>query len=192
MDRQELHERYDVAGWAREHGNVLYRYALMRLRDGEVAAELVQETFLTGLRSLETFSGRSSLQTWLIGILKNLILRHFHQRKREAPVIDADEDGIDRFFNERVHWADPGVRWSGDPERVALDGEFRRILRECLDRLPVCMADCFVLKEIQGLESEEICKELKLTLTNFWVQMHRARIRLRECLQFNWFGKEKR
>jgi len=168
-----------------EHGDVLYAYAMMRLGRQDAAEDIVQETLLAALQSWETFAGQSSERTWLIGILRHKILDFF---RRERPSQNTDDEAWrDEFFDRARHWKDKLLDWQGDPEALAENHEFRQVLQNCLDRLSEIMAQAFVLREMEGLSSEEICQHLAITPTNLWARLHRARLQLRRCLQQNWF-----
>lgn len=178
--------------WVDDHGNALYSYALVRLRDKHQAEEMVQETFLAALQSHERFSGRSSLRTWLIGILKHKILDQFRRDFREVPLdhlYETGDDGdiVDTSFATDGHWSSLLAEW-GDPEQAMENGQFWVILQACLDRLPKRMARLFVLREVMEEGTEEICKDLAMTPTNLWTTLYRARLGLRRCLDKNWVG----
>jgi RNA polymerase sigma-70 factor (ECF subfamily) len=76
----------------------------------------------------------------------------------------------------------------GDPEQTLQQQDFFRVLEVCLDKLPTRMAQIFMMREWLELDTDEICKELAISSSNAWVLLYRARIRLRECLDLNWFG----
>jgi DNA-directed RNA polymerase specialized sigma24 family protein len=83
MKVEAVSPKYDPSRWVDEHGGCLYGYALMRVRMPEVAKDLVQETFLVGIRSLEKFAGRLSERSWLVGILKNKIRQGISRRSND-------------------------------------------------------------------------------------------------------------
>lgn len=177
--------------WVDDHGNALYSYALMRLRDKHQAEEMVQETFLAALQSYERFSGKSSLRTWLIGILKHKILDQFRRDLREVALEDQHETTVDTdavvdaSFALDGHWNSVPADW-GNPEQALESRQFLQILQDCLDRLPKRMARLFVLREVMEEDTEEICKDLAMTPTNLWTTLYRARLGLRRCLDKNW------
>ncbi|MEA2067919.1 MAG: sigma factor-like helix-turn-helix DNA-binding protein, partial [Verrucomicrobiota bacterium] len=74
--------------------------------------------------------------------------------------------------------------------RILEQKEFMAVLFQCLEHLPDRLHRLFVLRELENMESDEICKDLEITPTNLWVMLHRARLRLRGCLTENWFGGE--
>lgn len=165
----------------------LLRYARLQLRDAAAAEDAVQDTLLAALSGADGFAGRSSLRTWLTGILKHKIVDAVRRSSREEPLPDGD-DGLEGLFDASGHWVDPPRAWP-DPAGALQTREFLSKLEDCLQRLPARTARAFMLREHLGLETGEICKALAVTPTHCWVLLHRARLALRECLQMNWFGK---
>ena len=178
--------------WLDEHGDVLFRFALSRVRDASLAEDLVQETFLAAMKSQENFSGQASERTWLIGILKHKIMDSFRRKYRDQIFVSNDDDETRRDFEANGHWDVRGGRapksW-GDALSAFEREEFRATLDGCLDKLPEKTAGAFAMREMDDLDTEEICKVLNISATNFWVLMHRARTQLRRCLETNWFAK---
>ncbi len=177
--------------WLAQHGDALYRYAYFRLRDRAQAEDLVQETLIAALQARQGFAGRSSERTWLIGILKNKLVDYLRKSVRERPLAEMaeTESEIDALFEASAddHWKKPPADWV-NPNQALEQKQFWKILIECIEALPVRQAQVFSLCELEGLEGEEACKVMGIATTNLWVMMHRARLRLRECLENNWFG----
>ncbi|MEO5999425.1 MAG: sigma-70 family RNA polymerase sigma factor [Chitinophagaceae bacterium] len=176
--------------WVSRYADYLYRYALERVQSEELAKDLVQETFLSALEKLMDFEGRSSEKTWLIAILKNKIYDNF--RGKAAAFIHSNaQTGIDQervFFNDDGHWNlkyRPLAFGLEDPDAIG-NKEFHNILQKCLDKLPAMWLAVFVMRYMEDEKAQVICKELKVTASNFWVIIHRAKVNLRECLQKNW------
>jgi RNA polymerase sigma-70 factor (ECF subfamily) len=168
--------------WVERHGDVLYRYALMRIRSPDAAAELLQETFVEALRSRETYSGRASERTWLFGIMKHKLLDRY---RRERGIL------VDRSKVRRSGAADEGATidhrlWTGDPARSVEQSEFWEVLSRCLGRLPERLSQAFILREIEEMDARTICELLDVTPASLWARLHRARLVLRECLERNW------
>ncbi|MDE2140513.1 MAG: sigma-70 family RNA polymerase sigma factor [Gammaproteobacteria bacterium] len=172
--------------WVSEHGDMLYRFALMRVCDSSVAEELVQETFLAALKGWREFRGQSSERTWLVGILKHKIVDHLRYARREVPTEDIDVE-VDAYFNARGGWAVP-PSIVGNPGKSVEQQQLRAKLVECMQELPERLSNAFVLTQIDGLSAKETCKVLGITETNLWVMLHRARLRLQRCLQ-NWYSE---
>jgi RNA polymerase sigma-70 factor, ECF subfamily len=182
----------DPGRWVDEHGGCLYGYALTRVRVPEVAKDLVQETFLVGIRSLEKFAGRSSERTWLFGILKNKILDYFRTAHRETSFSDMvfPADQGSESFDADAHSNYGAHQWGRKAEEVTHRTEFWQIMRDCLSKLPKRHSVVFTLREIDCMSTQEICRTLSISQDNLWVILHRARIALRESLEKNWFGKQ--
>ncbi len=181
----------DPATWVAQHGDALFRYALMKMRDEAQAEDMVQETFLAALKARERFSGQSSEKTWLIGILKHKIIDHFRKHKREQSSDDIESltEQLNQQFDHSGHWSIPMRTWQ-EPEQAHENREFWKVFAACIAHLPDHLADLFILREIKGLSSEEICKLLDISTTNnMWVMLSRARMRLRGCLDSRWFNR---
>jgi RNA polymerase sigma-70 factor (ECF subfamily) len=182
----------DPSTWVAQHGDALFRYALMKMRDESQAEDMVQETFLAALKARENFSGNSSEKTWLIGILKHKIIDHFRKHKREQSSDDIESlsQQLDQQFDHTGHWSIPMRSWQ-EPEQAHEDKEFWKVFSACISHLPDHLADLFILREVKGLSSEEICKLLDISTTNnMWVMLSRARMRLRGCLDARWFNRD--
>lgn len=184
-------------GWVDDYGDYLFKYALLRLRDPLKAEDMVQETFLAALKGAKTFQGRSAEKSWLVGILKNKIFDHYRKAGRETSFTDldfySDEEG-DRFVADGalrdgwIHELGP-MEWSSEPG-AALDNEvFWKTFHDCAGKLPKNISTAFTLREVDGVDSREICNLLNITENNLWVMLHRGRMALRRCLETNWFGK---
>jgi len=182
-------QRLDPNLWVDRYGDYLYRFALARALDRTVAEDVVQETFVSALHSMERFKGRSSEKTWLTSILKHKILDHFRRKYRdEKHHFEMAEDNIRQLFDEKGHWKEGPEKWKTSPKRLFEQKEFLKILYACLEELSKRMARAFVLREMDGVSTEEICKVLHISATNCWVMLYRARTLLRQCLELNWFG----
>jgi RNA polymerase sigma-70 factor, ECF subfamily len=187
----------DPEQWVELHGDYLFGFAMMRLRDASKAEDAVQETFLAALKGGRSFAGRSAEKSWLVGILKNKIADYYRKASRETSFTDlefySDEEG-GRFVADGLckdgwihelgpqEWSNPGA---------SLDNEvFWQTFRDCSSKLPKNIGTVFTLREVDGIESREICAMLSISESNLWVMLHRARMALRRCLEVNWFGKK--
>lgn len=180
----------DPETWVDRHGDGLYRYALLRLRSPDLAADAVQETFVEALRARGSFSGRSSEWTWLVGILRHKILDHYRRSAGgRAGAGGGNGGGGDELaFDGRGRWREAPACWAGDPALVIETREFWDVFGRCLAQLPRGLADAFFLREVDGLGAEEVRDLLGITPANLWTRLYRARSLLRRCLEVNWFG----
>ncbi|MCB0770173.1 MAG: sigma-70 family RNA polymerase sigma factor [Flavobacteriales bacterium] len=171
----------EVTKWVREHTSDLLRYAASRVKEREVAEDLVQVTLIAAWKSKDRFAQQSSTRTWLFSILKNKIADHYRKVYRD-PVIHSSDIQVDERFNEDGHWS-PQHRpndWSTDEsaEKEAL----QRYLLHCLEQLPAHWRAAVEMKYLKEKDSKVICQELGITPTNYWQQLHRAKSKLRECI----------
>lgn len=176
------------AGWVDEYGDYLYRYAFSRLRNTNAAEEVVQETFLAGVRYSDQYSGRGAERAWLLGILKRKIIDFVRLRsKHESATGYEDETDLTaQFFDGVGNWK-PGVMgWSPAPNQKVEMEELWAVVKGCLQTLPPGQADVFVLSVMEEMDSADICKELEISSSNFWVRMHRARLGLANCVGQKW------
>lgn len=171
----------------------LMKFARLQLRNDAWAEDAVSETVLAALAKPQAFANRSQLKTWLVGILKHKVIDAIRHHRREVCGLDtSDDDQTDPMdyiaFQADGHFSETPAEW-GNPEDYASSRQFFEILEACANQLPAAQGRLFLMREWLELSVEEICKELGLTATNLYVQLHRSRLRLRECLELNWFMK---
>jgi RNA polymerase sigma-70 factor (ECF subfamily) len=178
LQRLRRREPEALAEAVRDHARPLFRAAKALGFSTQEAEDLVQDVFATFLERLDSFEGRSQLRTWLFGILHRKALE-----RRRSSIVEERMDPIDDLFESRF---DANGKWSRPPadlERLMLSKEIGELIRGCMAGLPANQREAFVLREVEGLETAEICKILDVSVTNFGVLMHRARAKLRECLE---------
>jgi RNA polymerase sigma-70 factor (TIGR02943 family) len=192
IDKQQ---RLDPGKWLNAHGDYLYRYALMRVREAAVAEDLLQETLLAAIGSCENHAGRSSERTWLVGIMKHKVVDHFRRVARTVQFQLTPENDEANYFEDSGpwsgHWRDDQAPLSWPVEALSRleSNEFWETFDRCLAQLPQRMSIAFTLREIDGLSSPEICEILNITPNNLWVLLHRSRSKLRHLLETNWFSR---
>lgn len=173
----------------------MLRFAVLQLRDQAAAEDAVQEALAGALAKGATFGGRSRYKTWVFSILRHKIADTLRERARHPTqqlTPDERDDhpleyALESQFTERGHWRrEARPRDWGDPEEVLASEQFWQLFEACLDHLPEQTARVFMMREFVGLETAEICRELELKRNNCWVILHRARGRLRLCLEENW------
>ena len=121
-----------------------------------------------------------------MGILKHKIIDTFRVRRREVPLEDPDDGLEDEVFQPDGHYRDWPIEWV-TPESSLTSQQFFQTLDLCVNELPPAQGRIFLMREWLELSTEDICNELAITTTNAGVLLHRARLRLRECLQLRWF-----
>lgn len=177
--------------WVERYGDCMFRFALLRVNDTGHAEDLVQDTFLTALKVKDSFAGLSSEKTWLFGILKNKILDHYREKnknqKYSLPLEDY-HDSCETDFDGRGHWQSFSFNWGTNPEKAVADKELFQIFSGCMNALSPKLRQFYVLREIEGCDSETLCSELKITSRNLWVMLHRARNRLKKCIEAHLLG----
>lgn len=188
---------FDFNNLVDEHADYLFRYALRRVRDEGKAEDVVQETFLSAIKAVETFQGKSSPRTWLTSILKNKIVDYYRKQSKETTLSsdDLESMNIDNFFNGGKsfdgHWNSnfEPKEWNISPHTTLETKDFLNVLENCINGLPEKIGKAFTLREMSGIDSQEVCEILDISPNNFWVIMHRARMGLRRCVEINWFQK---
>jgi RNA polymerase sigma-70 factor (ECF subfamily) len=172
--------------WVSNHADYLYSFAIARINDEDVARDLVQETFLAALERLDKFEGRSSERTWLTSILKHKLVDVY--RKKSSLFVSPPHTADDFFEEDNGHWKEahaPKAFGIEDYDQMAAK-ELQKVLRQCLEKLPALWLSVFTMKHIDELATDVICASLKVTASNFWVIIHRAKVNLRACVQNNW------
>lgn len=186
------HELSAPDQWLGLYGDILYRYGITRVRNPEIAEELVQETLLAAFNAKPDYAGQASEQTWLIGILKHKIIDYFRKSSREkARQFDdyiTDSENND-YFDQQGNWQIDFSSWS-KPDQSMEQEQFLTILQDCIDRLSPRMAQLFILRELDGMNNEDICELMSIsTVNNCWVMLSRIRVQLRHCLDINWINQ---
>jgi RNA polymerase sigma-70 factor (ECF subfamily) len=182
----------DPKTWVEEHGNYLFRYALIRVRNESTAEDLVQDTLVAAFQGQEGFSGQSSERGWLTGILKHKVLDHFRRLARERTVTPDDSmpEELEGRFDDLGMWKhepESGpTDWGADAVDLMQRKEFMAALKQCISKLPPRCADAFVMREMEATASDRIQEVLGVSPANFWVLLHRARMQLRRCLEQDW------
>jgi RNA polymerase sigma-70 factor (ECF subfamily) len=183
MPKHEIHPDK----WIDLYADYLFNYTVTRVSDREIAQDLVQDTFLAGLKSMKNFKGEASERTWLISILKRKIIDHYrkinsNKGKAEVRIQYNDAESEGDWLEERV--ADPFDKTAEDSMQ---NNELGDAIHNCLEKLPKKQSQVFKMKTVLNYETEVICNELNITASNLWVIIHRARTAMADCLQENWF-----
>ena len=181
MNNQTEESHLNPENWINNYSDELFAFAFKRVSKRETALDLVQDTFLSALKAKDNFKGNSSEKTWLYTILRNKIIDHYRKHSKRTTV------GIEeKVFDVKGHWQIPDKFFTLSPEDVLNNKELGKIIDGCIGDLPDKTAAAFKLKHIDGEKTEEICKQLDITSSNYWVIMHRARLQLQDCIKKKW------
>ncbi|MGB7396076.1 MAG: sigma-70 family RNA polymerase sigma factor [Pricia sp.] len=172
--------------WIDDYADYLFNYAIGRINDAEIVKDLVQETFLAGLKSAKNFKGEAAERTWLIAILKRKVIDHYRRinsKKGRAEVrmdYPSNTDPRGDWLEEQV-----GNAHSSFENDTIENQELGQAIQTCIAKLPEKQAKVFTMKTIKDMGTEAICNELDITPSNLWVMIHRARTSLMGCLEKN-------
>ncbi|WP_227369986.1 sigma-70 family RNA polymerase sigma factor [Halomonas sp. M20] len=169
----------------------LVSFARLQLRDLAQAEDAVQETLVAAMEKNDSFLGQSGYETWVFGILKFKILDSLRSQRRQGNwrpwEEELDDEAFDRQFKRNGRWKEAARPSSwGDPEAAFVSERFWQVFDACMIALPDNIARIFSLRELMGLSTEDICKETGIKENNCWVILHRARLRLRACIERGW------
>jgi RNA polymerase sigma-70 factor, ECF subfamily len=175
------------------HADYLYNFARGQVRDPSTAEDLVQETFLAAVKSQNSFGGKSSARTWLVGILRHKIYDHLRKvcRERSVGFGSLPATGGESWEESAVWLHDVAAESQLPGRRIELD-EFRASLELALGKLPPRIAQVFLLYEIEEHSNREVCEQLNISEGNLWAMLHRARKQLRAHLAGWWSGEPSR
>lgn len=170
----------------------MLRFAINQLRNEQVAEDVVQETLEDAFKGLDKFEKRSQLKTWLFSILVNKIRDEIRRKKRsritEVDINNISENDLDDYFDTDGSWYEKicPAHWN-TPESLLSSQQFLVILQACLDHLPDGTSQVFLMREVTGLDTKEVCEELGISENNCAQILFRARLGLSQCLDQRWF-----
>lgn len=177
------------------HHSVLIRMALAYVADREVAEEVVQDTWIAVIDGLSRFEGRSSLRTWIFGIMIHKAKDRGVREKRHVnfssfeSVDDDNDEAVDpsRFHQSGEwagHWAFPPQPWDErTPEKLLASQQAVNAMNRAIEVLPQTLKEVLILRDVEGVEAKEACDILRITETNLYVRLHRARERVRQAVE---------
>ncbi len=178
-----------------KHHGALIRMAMGHVANREVAEEVVQDTWMAVIEGLDRFEGRSSLRTWIFGIMIHKAKDRGVREKRHTTFSafesfnDDTEEAVDpsRFHQSGEwagHWALPPQPWDDQtPEKLLASQQAVNAMNRAIEALPPTLKDVLILRDVEGVEAKEVCEILKITETNLYVRLHRARERVRQAVE---------
>ncbi|MEO8770821.1 MAG: sigma-70 family RNA polymerase sigma factor [Ferruginibacter sp.] len=178
--------KHDVTAWVNDYSDILYAYVVQRVRDSDTARDLLQDTFLAAWRNVDKYNGDASVKTWLFTILKNKVIDHYRKLSNKyTEEIVTEETDTDEFFNTNDYWVERAYPSEWGKTNVE-SKEFFEVLQRGIKKLKEIQAAVFSMKYLDDMESEEICKVLNISASNYWVLIHRAKVQLRSYIESNW------
>ena len=174
--------------WVSSYADALYAYCVSRINDLQSAEDIVQNTFLSAWKARASYNGTASEKNWLYAILKNKIIDHFRKQSTSVVTVASGEEDI--YFDNAAHWTGDAApkEWGTITEQPLETKEFYTFLDKCKQKLKEIQQSVFVMKYMEDMDSDEICKVLDITPSNYWVLIHRAKLHLRKCLEKNWLN----
>jgi len=185
----EFSSTVSLTQWIEIYSKDLFSWALYKVSDRELAADLVQDTFLAAAEKLEGYKGDSSPKTWLFSILNHKIIDIY--RKKVNQTVSLEDQNFSGYFDADGNWLKdkrPSA-WHEDEGQLLDNNDFQEVFDRCLEALPEKWNICVKLKYLSEKNGDEICQELDIAPTNFWQIVHRAKLQLRDCIEKNWFQK---
>lgn len=184
-----INKQDEFKSWVKLYSDALYAYVARRGFDGDAGKDIVQDAFIAAWRNINNFKGEASVKNWLFVILKSKIADHFRKSANKIEMETIRTDHTDQaFFDEDDHWK-KGMypkHWHVNFSDKLEAKEFNKVFLSCGRKLKQVQHTVFVMKYVDGLESDEICKELNISSSNYWVLIHRAKVQLRACLEKHW------
>lgn len=177
LDALRSRDRAEFARLVDAYSDMIYRLAVRMLDNSQDAEDVLQETFLKAYRYLPAFDGRSSLSTWLYRIAVNEALMLLRKHRRAPMSIDEPSE-VDGEEQEPLQIVD----WCCMPEEELISSEARQYLDRAVEQLPPGLRVVFLLRDIEGLSTQETAEALNLSETAVKTRLSRARLRLRESL----------
>lgn len=176
--------------WIDNYSDMLYRFAVLRVTDKELAKDIVQDTFMSAWKGKDGYKGEASEKNWLFTICRNKVIDHY-RKAANSLATHGINNYEDMFFDEKGMWNKSAVpaAWGVSYNDTIDTKDFYKVLNECKDNLKELQQAVFVLKYFDDFSSDKICKLLDITPSNYWVLMHRAKLQLRQCIEHNWFNK---
>ncbi|MEM7552591.1 MAG: sigma-70 family RNA polymerase sigma factor [Cyanobacteria bacterium P01_A01_bin.84] len=183
-----MEHKINPENWVHQYREYLFNYAITRVGDVHAVEDLVQETFYAGLNSAKNFKGKAAERTWLVSILKRKVIDFYRKKntlKGKAEVrigcglSEYERDWLEEFVADMS-------KQEGDTA-IEIE-ELSKFIEKCIEKLPEKQCLAFRMKTIRGMSTEDICKELNMTPGTYWVLIHRARTKIRNCLKQNWFS----
>lgn len=176
-----------IEDWVEAYTEDLINRALTKIPDIESVKDIVQETFLAVSMNINTYEQKSNPKTWIFSILNNKISDYYRKKYKQGA--DISLDALPSNFSANEDWIKEKIpmSWQTEKQNLLDDSKFIEILNYCLEHLPHKFSTVINMKYFSNKKPEEICQELDISTTNMWQIMHRAKLKLRDCIETAWF-----
>jgi RNA polymerase sigma-70 factor (ECF subfamily) len=179
--------------WVDRYGDYLYGFAMSRLRNPDAAHDCVQDTFLAAIKALDRFDGSRDIKFWLRGIMRNKIVDQIRRSVKENKVdIQAEDEALIESFwfkYSGIATTNPDP-WQFNPRKHYDNSEFWVIFDHCIQQVKEPARQAFILRVLEDLSTEEVCKVMNISSNYLWVLLHRARSQLKTLIEANWTGSD--
>jgi len=176
-----------INDWINKYTEDLISWTMHKISDTESAKDIVQDTFLAVAKDAQQFKQKSNPRTWIFSILNNKIADYYRKKYKQGTKTDFDI--LSTFFTDDDEWSKDKkpINWQTNEKNLLDDLEFIEILNYCLENLPHKFNAVIKMKYYTEKNPEEICQKLEISSTNMWQIMHRAKLKLRDCIENGWF-----
>ena len=175
-----------VESWVHLYGDLLYNWAYNKTESKEIAEDLVQETFVSAFKKYDQFEYKSAPKTWLIAILNNKII-DYHRASKSSKFTSIESNGIiltDTMFDSDNFWLNKLDQKIWGKENGKNSTEIiEEKLKNCISNLPEKWSLAISYKYFSEEKTEVICQELKVSTSNYWQIIHRAKLLLKKCVE---------
>lgn len=176
--------------WVESHTEEMFRWAYYKTSSKETAEDLVQDTFYAAYKSYDGFENRSNVKTWLFSILNNKIVDFYRKKPKQVDVSFSEEKGneiTDGLFTHSEGWTESPVHPVWNEEQHLLDNpDFNEVLEKCMNDLPENWREAVNLKYVLNKKGAEITQYLGISSANYWQIIHRSKLLLKKCVEYNW------
>lgn len=181
-----------LENWVSQFSDELFSWAFYKTSSKETAEDLVQETFLAAFYKIASFEGKSHPKTWLFSILNNKIIDYYRvaartTKKHFSITEDSGFQLSNDIFTEEGCWKNDDINplWNQDEELLD-NADFNLILQQCMEQLPPKWNLAITSKYLSEKNTDQICKDLEMTTSNYWQVTHRAKLLMKKCLETKW------
>ncbi len=176
IEKAKQGDRSAFAQLVNTYSERIYNLALRILRNREDAEDVLQETFLSVVKNLENFDGRSSFFTWIYRIATNASLMKLRKKKIMFTELPENQESHESIENKVF------IDWSNDPSLTVQNKEVMELLEKALGELSEIYRSVFILRDVEQLSIKETSKILNITEENVKIRLRRARQFLRDKL----------